>query len=129
MGAQVIRTPAGEELIVLSRRDYDVLLAAAGDEAAEDRMTALLVDEARERRDIEGDTGIPGEIVHGVIDGLSPVRAVRGYVGRSVAELASASGIPEAEVEAIDEGRRDPGPGELSAIAVALGVPAHWLDE
>ena len=31
MGAQFITTEGGEELVVLSRRDYEVMLARAGD--------------------------------------------------------------------------------------------------
>ena len=40
-------TEAGEELVVLSRRDYDALLAQLGDEDAEDRMTLVIAAEAR----------------------------------------------------------------------------------
>jgi DNA-binding XRE family transcriptional regulator len=41
--AQTILTEGGEELVVLSRRDYDVLRARAGDPASEDAMTAHIL--------------------------------------------------------------------------------------
>jgi hypothetical protein len=44
-----IITDGGEELVVLSRRDYDPLLARLGEEEAEDRMTARIVADSRAR--------------------------------------------------------------------------------
>ena len=46
-----ITTDGGEELVVLSRREYDSLLARLGDEDAEDRMTVRIADEVRKRID------------------------------------------------------------------------------
>jgi hypothetical protein len=47
---QTIGTENGDELVVLSRRDCDVLLERAGDEDAEDRMTLIIAGEARGER-------------------------------------------------------------------------------
>jgi hypothetical protein len=47
MKLQILRTDQGEELVVLSRRDYDILLARLGDEEAEDRMTLKLAGDVR----------------------------------------------------------------------------------
>ena len=47
MGVQVIQTASGEELVVLTRRDYIALLARAGDEDAEDAMTIIIAEERR----------------------------------------------------------------------------------
>jgi phage baseplate assembly protein W len=47
MPIQIIKTPLGEELVVLSRREYDSLRARLGDEEAEDSMTLVLAAEAR----------------------------------------------------------------------------------
>ena len=49
MSVQIIRTESGDELVVLTRREYLALLARAGDEVAEDEITALLGGEARPR--------------------------------------------------------------------------------
>jgi hypothetical protein len=49
MKPHVITTDSGEELVVLSRREYDSLLARLGDEEAEDRMTVLIAEEVRQR--------------------------------------------------------------------------------
>jgi hypothetical protein len=47
MKVQFIETGHGDDLVVLSRRDYDALLARAGDQDAEDRMTLLIAAEVR----------------------------------------------------------------------------------
>lgn len=39
---QIIRT-GGEDFVVITRSDYEALLARAGDEASEDAMTARIV--------------------------------------------------------------------------------------
>ncbi len=49
MKPHFITTDSGEELVVLSRREYDSLLARLGDEEAEDRMTILIAEEVRQR--------------------------------------------------------------------------------
>jgi hypothetical protein len=47
MTVQILTTESGNELVVLSRRDYDAPRARCGDEDAEDRMTLILTAEAR----------------------------------------------------------------------------------
>jgi len=47
MEPHFITTEGGEELVILSRREYDALLASLGDEEAEDRMTVLFAEEVR----------------------------------------------------------------------------------
>jgi hypothetical protein len=37
---QIITTESGEELVILTRREYDRLLARLGDDEAEDRVLA-----------------------------------------------------------------------------------------
>lgn len=49
MKPHFITTDSGEELVLLTRREYDSLLARLGDEEAEDRMTMLIAEEIRNR--------------------------------------------------------------------------------
>jgi hypothetical protein len=49
MKPQFLRTETGKELVVLSRRDYDSLLARLGDKEAEDLMTVRIVEDIRSR--------------------------------------------------------------------------------
>jgi hypothetical protein len=68
---QTIRTENGDELVVLSRRDYDVLLARAGDEDAEDRMTLIIAAEARSERPL------PESVSSAILGGDSILKALR----------------------------------------------------
>jgi hypothetical protein len=68
---QTIRTENGDELVVLSRRDYDVLLARAGDEDAEDRMTLIIAAEARSERPL------PETVSSAILGGDSILKALR----------------------------------------------------
>ncbi len=49
MRPQFLQTETGEELVVLTRREYDSLLARLGDEDAEDRMSVRLIEEVGAR--------------------------------------------------------------------------------
>jgi hypothetical protein len=64
MKPHIITTDSGEELVVLTRREYDSLLAQLGDEEAEDRMTMLLADEARQRIASGEETLIAADELH-----------------------------------------------------------------
>ena len=64
MKPQFLKTDAGEELVVLSRRDYDSLLARLGDEEAEDRMTVRIADEVGARLATGEETLVSVEDLH-----------------------------------------------------------------
>jgi hypothetical protein len=64
MTPQFITTEGGEELVILSRREYDSLLASLGDEEAEDRMTVLLAEEVRRRIDSGEEELVPVERIY-----------------------------------------------------------------
>lgn len=51
MTVQIIRSESGDELVVLSRREYDALLARAGDADAEDRLLGAAAEEILARVD------------------------------------------------------------------------------
>ena len=63
-----------------------------------------------------------------MINDLMPVvaanlRRLRGEQGRSLSELARASGIAKATLSALEAGRGNPTIETLSSLATALGVP------
>ncbi len=64
MKPQFLKTEAGEELVVLSRREYDSLLARLGDEEAEDRMTMRIAEEVGRRLASGEETLVPVEDLH-----------------------------------------------------------------
>ena len=88
---QTIKTE-GEDLIVMSRRDYDALLAQAGDEDAEDRMSARIVAEQ------QGLTALPLEVWDRMEAGEAPLAVLIAHRGVSHGELAERTGLSEARI-------------------------------
>ena len=130
MGVQTIVTDSGEELIVLSRRDYDALLAALGDEEAEDRATIRIADEAQAALD-RGDAFVmpAGFVERMLLDGDTRVRAARLYVGQELDHLSARSLVDAARLELLDQGKDAPTPDERDRIAAALRVDPRWLED
>ena len=115
---QIITTETGEELVVLSRRDYDAMRARAGDEDAEDAMTARLIDEARAR----GDAALPVSVWEEIEAAPSPIGPLRKWRGLTQEALAAKAGISQPYLSAIEAGKKTGDVGTLRTIATALGV-------
>ena len=121
MGIQTIKTEAGEELVVMSRRDYDALLARAGDEDAEDRMTLLLAAEAR------AEQPLPPEVSAAILAGCSMLKALRKWRGLTQVELASAAGVTQSFLSEMEAGTKSGSAETLQRLSETLDVPATWL--
>jgi DNA-binding XRE family transcriptional regulator len=124
---QVIRTESGEELIVMSRRDYVALLARAGDKTAEDEMTGRIVDASLAAMARGEEVALPEKIWAEIEAGKCPVRVLRKHRGLTQAALADAAGVSQAYVAEIETGRKSGAPDTLKAIARALDVPLDVL--
>ena len=121
MGIQILKTEEGKELVVLSRREYDALLARAGDEDAEDRMTLIVAAEAR------AEAPLPETVSAAILAGDSCLKALRTWRGLTQSELARRSGINQGYISEI-ENRSKMGAAEtLSKLAESLNIPAGWL--
>lgn len=121
MGVQILKTEEGKELVVLSRREYDALLARAGDEDAEDRMTLIVAAEAR------AETPLPESVSAAILAGDSCLKALRTWRGLTQAELAKRSGINQGYISEIENHSKTGAAETLSKLAEALDVPAGWL--
>jgi hypothetical protein len=87
MTVQTLITESGEELVVLSRRDYDALPARSGDEEAGDRMTLIIAAEAR------AEAPLPEVVSAAILKGDSVLKALRAWRGLTQVQLADAAGI------------------------------------
>jgi DNA-binding XRE family transcriptional regulator len=121
MNIQTIVTEAGEELVVLSRRAFDALMARAGDEDAEDRMTLIIAAEAR------GAEPLPEPVSAAVLSGDSPLKAIRRWRGMTQAKLASLAEIQQGYLSALEAGLKTGSAETLAALARNLAVPPGWL--
>jgi DNA-binding XRE family transcriptional regulator len=118
---QTLTTESGDELVVLSRRDYDVLLARCGDEDAEDRMTLILAAEGR------AEAPLPEAVSADILKGDSVLKALRNWRGLTQVQLAEAAGIGQGFLSEL-EARMKTGSAETFAkLAQRLEVPVGWL--
>lgn len=122
---QIIRTPAGEELVVLSRAEYETLLAHA-DHEAEDADDIAIYD-ARKAELATGAVLLPAEVSAALLRGDSRLKAVRNWRGVTQLQLSSTTGIGQGYLSDLESGRRTGAPDTIAKLADALDVPAAWL--
>lgn len=122
---QFIRTASGEELVVLTRADYDALLDALA-EAEEDAADAALYDARKAAEDGGGDR-LPPEVTAALLGGARLLEALRDRRGMTQARLAEATGLAQGYLSDIERGRRTGTAETLGRIAAALDVPVAWL--
>jgi hypothetical protein len=121
---QIIRSPSGEEMVVIPRHEYERLLAAAHDEDADD---AAIYD-AR-KAELGGDPCrlLPGPVTSAMLKGESRFKALRRWRGLTQSVLAAKSGIGQGYLSDIENRRRTGAPETLERLARALDVPLKWI--
>jgi mRNA interferase RelE/StbE len=125
---QIIKTDAGEELVVLARRDYDTLAARAGEDVSEDAVTARILDESDARLAEGEDVALPEAVWEALESGQAPVRVLREFRRMSVETLAVLAGLAPADVDLV-EARGEVTDAVRARLAIALKVPADLLAE
>ncbi|WP_275784010.1 helix-turn-helix domain-containing protein [Pararhizobium gei] len=111
-------TPNGEEMVLLSRSDYNMLIKQS--ELVED-LEDLLAVKAYESRVAAGEEErVPAEFVDRLINGEHPVRVWREFRGLSAKDLAAAAGISTAYISEIETGKKEGSISVLKAIARVL---------
>jgi DNA-binding XRE family transcriptional regulator len=121
MTVQFLKTDSGEELVVLSRRDYDALRARLGDEEAEDRMTLVVAAEAR------ADAPLPEAVSAAVLRGEGLIRALRVWRGLTQVQVAESADIGQSYLSELETRSKAPSAETAAKLARALNVPAGWL--
>jgi DNA-binding XRE family transcriptional regulator len=121
MTIQTIKTASGEELVVLTRREFDALMAQLGDEEAEDRMTLLIAAESR------GEAPLPVTVSQAVLGGDSLLKALRHWRGLTQAELSKAAGLGQGFLSELEAGSKSGSAETIDKLAFALDVPKGWI--
>ena len=121
----IIRTPGGEELVVLPRAEYEALLDRA-DHAAEDVDDVAIYD-ARKAELAAGGVVLPPEVSAAILRGESRLKAIRNWRGRTQLYLNSKTGIGQGYLSDLESGRRTGTPETIAKLAQALNVPVEWL--
>jgi DNA-binding XRE family transcriptional regulator len=131
--------------VVLSRKDWEMIVAVLGDPATdsgidedEDDIAAALAARAEDATfaaHLESERGesveitIPLEVIEAKLDGVHPIRAWRDYRGWTQSQLASKSGVGRDLIAQIETRRKNGSVDTLDRLARALGVPIESLIE
>ena len=122
---QNIRTPGGEELVVLPRADYEALLERA-DHEAEDAEDVAIYD-ARKAELAAGGGILPPKVSAAILRGDSRLKAIRNWRGETQLRLTFKTGIAQGYLSDLENGRRRGTSDTIAKLAQALNVPAEWL--
>lgn len=116
---QIIRTPSGDEMVLLSREDYDSLLLALAD--VEDKLAVRVLREAELTRGVSAP--LHSDMVATVADGHSRLAAARKMRGLRPEDLAGESGVDVGIINSVENGYTDLTPDQAAKLATALGIP------
>jgi hypothetical protein len=123
---QTILTPSGDELVVLTRAEFDALIAAVADQL-EDADDVAVFDDCMAALQNGQDARLPAEVTTAMLSGDSLLRALRRWKGLTQADVAERTKLAQGYISDL-ENRRKTGTNEtLQAIAAALDVDPAWL--
>ncbi|MDO8297471.1 MAG: helix-turn-helix transcriptional regulator [Caulobacter sp.] len=117
MNAQMFKSPSGEEMVILSRVEYDRLL-----DAADMASDVVAFDEATRALEAGEEEALPAAFINAMLEGESLVRLWRKHRGMTLEALARATGLSRPYLSQIETGKRVGGIDTLKLIASALGV-------
>jgi ribosome-binding protein aMBF1 (putative translation factor) len=123
---QTIKTPQGEELVVMPRRDYDALREALA-EAEEELADIAVADERRREMASQAEPVLPAEVSASIMQGLGRVAAFRLWRGLSQEQLAKSSGIDGSRLADLEARRQELTEQDCKNLIAALQIPDYWL--
>lgn len=122
MTLQTIKTPSGDELVVLSRAEYDKLARLAA-EADEDAADVAIYDARKAGRA----PSLPAEVTMSMLKGDSRLKALRNWRDVGQVKVAFDSGTSQGYISDLENGRRAMTDDVKRRIAKSLNVPEDWL--
>lgn len=125
---QIIHAPGGDEMVVLTRADYDDLVARAA-EADEDEADAALFDERMADLKAGRDAQLPAEVSAAMLKGATLLRAVRKWRGMTQVQVADQTGLGQGYLSELETGAKKGSRDALEVLAAALNIPAEWLTD
>lgn len=125
MSPQIIKSPAGEEMVVIPKAEYDALVQAAAAHADDAADAAIYL--ARKAA-LDKNSVLPAEISASILRGEKVRAAIRKWRKVTQIELAESIGISQGALSDIESGRRQPSDAVAEKMAQALDVPKEWIN-
>jgi hypothetical protein len=126
MNPQIIKAPNGEELVVLTRAEYDSLVAAAAP-YDEDEDDAAIFDERMAELAAGHDARLPPQVTSAMLRGDSLLKALRNWKGITQMQLSFKTNLSQNYISDLEAGRRKGTKETLALIAEHLDVNKSWL--
>jgi DNA-binding XRE family transcriptional regulator len=123
--AQIIKTPAGDTMVVLPKADYDRLMAAARDKL-EDEADARAAARVLARLESGEEATLPFEVVKRMRT-ENRIKVLREHRQMTQQDLADVVGMNRLYLSQIETGRATGGLKTLTRIAKALKAPLDML--
>lgn len=129
MKPQIITTPRGDEMVVISKAEYDALVAAANirAEADEDADDVAIYDARKAELQASSIGVLPAEVSMALVKGETRIKAIRKWRGMSQDELAAKAEISQGYLSDVENGKRVLAAATAAKTARALDVPLVWL--
>jgi DNA-binding transcriptional regulator YiaG len=117
---------AGNELVVLTREEFDRLYLLAA-EAEEDEADVLMYDQRKAELENSVHSHLPQEVSALLLRGDRLIKALRKWRGLSQSQLAEATNLAQGYISDLESGRRSGTQETLKLIASKLDVEPSWL--
>ena len=121
-----IDTGVGGEIVILTRDEYDELVARAEDAEEEAELSAIF-DARMAEVSTRPDALLPAEVSAYLMAGDRLLRALRRWRKMTQGELAKRAGLAQGYVSDLESGRREGTSETLASLARALDVSQGWL--
>lgn len=125
---QIIRAPGGDEMVVLSRAEYDDLVARAA-EADEDAADAAMFADRMSDLKAGRDVVLPAEVSAAMLKGATLIKALRRWRGLRQYQMIERTGLSQSYISEIETDGKKGSAEALEKIAAALDVPVEWLTD
>jgi hypothetical protein len=122
---QIIRTPSGEEMVVIPRAEYEALIAGARNEDQDD----VAIYDARKAELVDGRNSLlPRPVGEAMLKGDSLLRALRLWRDITQSDLAAKADVGQGYISDLESRRRSAAPETWRRLAQALDVPPEWFE-
>jgi DNA-binding XRE family transcriptional regulator len=111
------KSPKGDEIVILSRDEYDRLIAA-GEDATDARTARRVIDDVASG----AETVLSESELEELLEAKTPLAFWRKRRGMTQASLAKATGLAQGFLSEIESGQKPGTPATLKKIAEALGI-------
>jgi DNA-binding XRE family transcriptional regulator/anti-sigma28 factor (negative regulator of flagellin synthesis) len=117
MNVQLVKTPIGDDMILISKADYNALV-----ESHDDNIDLIAIAELRRKIASGEEEMVPSEMVDRILNGENLTRVWREHRGLTIKALAAMIDVAPAYLSQIETGKRDGTVKTMQRIAKALGL-------